>query len=71
MDDDRIILTASISQYGDATDVHRSYPGEIEWTKLMKDFVALLNHHGYQINSKVIEIDHTGDIVSTKHRGRD
>lgn len=70
MDDDRLSLTVSISQFGDSTDIFRSHVSDVSWTDLMTNFISVLNAHGYIIGSHIVEIDERGNVVSSKHRGR-
>lgn len=71
MDDDRLTLSVSISQFGDSVDVYRSHAADVTWLELMTNFITVLNAHGYLIGSHIIEIDETGEVVSSKHRGRE
>ena len=71
MDDDRLTLSVSISQFGDSVDVYRSHAADVTWLELMTNFITVLNAHGYLIGSHFIEIDETGEVVSSKHRGRE
>ena len=71
MDDDRLTLSVSISQFGDSLDVYRSHAADVTWLELMNNFITVLNAHGYLIGSHIIEIDETGEVVSSKHRGRE
>ena len=71
MDDDRLTLSVSISQFGDSVDVYRSHAADVTWLELMTNFITVLNAHGYLIGSHVIEIDEAGEVVSSKHRGRE
>ena len=37
----------------------------------MTNFITALNAHGYLIGSHIVEIDENGEVVSSKHRGRE
>ena len=70
-DNDRLTLSVSISQFDETTDIFRSHAGDVSWTDLMTNFITVLNAHGYLIGSHVVEIDERGNVVSSKHRGRE
>lgn len=69
--EDRVELYISLRMFGEETTASRLHSEDVSWDNLMNDFIALLNTTGYQIKSRVIEINEDGIVVSDKHRGRE
>ena len=70
-EDDKLSLSVSISQFGDSVDIYRTHAADVTWLELMTNFITALNAHGYLIGSHIVEIDENGEVVSSKHRGRE
>ena len=64
-------LYMSLRILGEETTASRLHAEDVTWSDLMSDFISLLTTAGYQIKSRVIEVDENGRVVSDKHRGLD
>ena len=69
--EDRVELYISLRMFGEETTASRLHSEDVSWDSLMNDFIALLNTTGYQIKSRVIEVNEDGNVVSDKDRGRE
>jgi len=69
--EDKVELYISLRMFGEETTASRLHSEDVSWDSLMNDFIALLNTTGYQIKSRVIEVNEDGVVVSEKHRGRE